>query len=174
MKIIALSLFINFIFCDYKIDNSSSKVKYYGVHPLHEWSGTSSSIIISTNCNEKNTICDLIFKVPIISLNSGNDNRDSNMLKHLNAFTYPEIILEKKNVEIKEYSNSNIDCSLTINGKTKKTSIPLTVKKTTSTKYVISSRFNISLSDYEIELPKLLFIPIEDKININVRLTVED
>ena len=76
-------------------------------------------------------------------------------------------LFEKKNVEIKEYSNSNIDCSLTINGKTKKTSIPLTVKKTTSTKYVISSRFNISLSDYEIELPKLLFIPIEDKINID-------
>ena len=88
MKIIVLSILVNFIFCDYLINNSNSEVKYFGVHPFHEWSGTSSSIKMSASCNENNTICDLIFKVPIISLNSGNDNRDNNMLKHLNAFIH--------------------------------------------------------------------------------------
>ena len=95
------------------------------------------------------------------------------MLKHLNAFINPEIILEKKKFVIQEYNNT-IECSLTINGETRKTNIPLIVKKTTDTKYTIYSTFNIFLSNFEVKLPKLLFIPIADKIEIDVKLTIED
>ena len=58
-----------------------------------------------SNCNRDGFICDFQFKVPVISLNSGNDNRDSNMLNYLKAFSYPEIILDVQNFEIKEYNS---------------------------------------------------------------------
>ena len=173
MKKIIIILSFNLIFGNYSIVNSNSKVEYFGSHPIHKFSGLSSLITMVTICDEEDTFCDLTFTIPIMSLNSGNDNRDSNMLNYLNAFMYPEIILNIKNFHIKEYRDESILSAIYIHGIQQKIKIPITLV-IANNQYKVSSSFNIQLEDFNIPIPKLLFIPINNMIKINVELLIEN
>ncbi len=162
----------NLIFSNYSIIQSDSMVRYSGSHPTHGFSGISSSVTIDSDCVDNNDVCDLIFKVPIISLNSGNDNRDSNMLNYLKAFSYPYIEVNFPDFLVKGYENDFIQCEIMIAGITKSLSIPLSLFKNNNNQYKVYSSFEISLKDFNIDLPKLLFIPIDSNIIINVDLLI--
>ena len=175
MKLLLPLILLNFIFSQYSIIQSDSKVEYSGKHPMHAFKGQSSAIILYSNCSNKdNSICDLKFKVPIISLNSGNDNRDSNMLNYLEAFSYPEIILEAQDFEIKEFSSKLNSFEFTIHGVSQVITIPLTIKKINSNHYQVQSKFSILLDEFNIPVPKLLFIPIDNEIRVNVSLLIKE
>ena len=59
-----------------------------------------------------------------------------------------------------------------IAGITKSLSIPLSLFKNNNNQYKVYSSFEISLKDFNIDLPKLLFIPIDSNIIINVDLLI--
>ena len=165
-------IFISLVFSNYSIIQSDSNVKYFGSHPMHSFSGWSSSITLLSECNEDG-FCDFTFKVPIISLNSGNDNRDSNMLNYLKVFSYPEIILNVENFSIKEYSNEILSCEMIIAGMSQQINISLSLLEISKNQYRVNSFFTISLEEFNIEIPKLLFIPINNEIKIEVDLLIE-
>ena len=175
MTYIISILFINIILSNYNIIQSESSIEYFGSHPTHNFSGHASVIQLLSDCNKSNTkgLCDLEFKAPIISLNSGNDNRDNNMLNYLKAFSYPEIKMYFDNFEVKEYSGEFIDGSIYIHGVNLDISIPLVVSNQLNDKYVVSSTFSIYLDQFNINIPKLLFIPINNEIQIKVELLIE-
>ena len=139
---------------------------------MHTFSGQTSSVILYSNCNKDGFICDFQFKVPVISLNSGNDNRDSNMLNYLKAFSYPDIILDVQDFEIKEYSSKLNSFELTIHGVSQTINIPLTVEKINSNQYLVQSTFSILLDQFNVPIPKLLFVPINNEIRIKVNLLI--
>ncbi len=173
MKQFLFILSFNVLFGNYSIIQSDSKVEYIGIHPIHKFSGFSSSITLFNICDEKDNFCDLTFKIPIMSLNSGNDNRDSNMLNYLNAFRYPEITLKIKNFHIKEYRDESILSEVYIHGIQKEIKIPITLG-IDDKQYKVSSSFDIQLDDFNIPIPKLLFIPISNTIKISVELLIEN
>jgi len=172
MNISIYIIFISFVFSNYSIIQSDSNIKYFGSHPMHSFSGQSSSITLLSECN-KDDFCDFTFKVPIISLNSGNDNRDSNMLNYLKVFSYPEIILNVENFSIKEYSDEILSCEMIIAGMSQQINIPLSLLEISKNKYRVNSFFTISLEEFSVEIPKLLFIPIDDEIKIEVDLLID-
>ena len=174
MKLLLSLILLNLAFTQYSIVQSDSKVEYSGKHPMHTFKGESSSIIIYSDCNKSKSICDLKFRVPIISLNSGNDNRDSNMLNYLEAFSYPEIILEADNFEVKEYNSKLSSFEITIHGVSQIVTMPLTVEKIGSNQYQVQSKFSILLDEFNIPIPKLLFIPIDNEIRVNVSLLIKE
>ena len=136
---------------------------------------SSSSITLLSDCNDLGTLCDLIFKIPVISLNSGNDNRDSNMLNYLNAFSYPEVRLSISDFSVREYNEEIIICDMTISGMTQEIQIPLTLLDVSKNEiqYKAESSFTISLNQFNIDIPKLLFIPISPDIKIKIELLIE-
>jgi polyisoprenoid-binding protein YceI len=173
MRYIQYILFFSFVFAEYVIDDSKSKVVYYGNHPLHAWSGITNSIAVSSECKSTNQInCNFEFRISFMSFYSGNDNRDSNMLYYLNAFLYPEIIMTFDNFIIREYNNSVIEGKLSINGTIKQIKIPIKVTLESEKKYSIKSLFSISLNDFNVEIPKLLFLSIDNDIKIDVDLFI--
>ena len=165
-------ILINLVFSNYSIVQSESKVEYFGSHPTHGFSGISSSILLVSDCSKNGDICDLKFKVPIISLNSGNDNRDSNMLNYLKAFSFPYAELNIFNFSVKEYDSEFISAEMTIGGVEQQISIPITLIKESAEEYKVQSSFTISLKQFGIEIPKLLFLPINSNIKINVSLLI--
>ena len=173
MKQFIFILSFNLLFGNYSIVKSNSKVEYIGSHPIHKFAGLSSLITMVTICDEEDKFCDLTFTIPIMSLNSGNDNRDSNMLNYLNVFMYPEIILNIKNFHIKEYRDESILSEIYIHGIKQEIKIPITLG-IDNNQYKVSSSFNIQLEDFNIPIPKLLFIPINNMIKINVELLIEN
>jgi len=140
---------------------------------MHAFTGRSSSVMLLSDCDSNRDKCDLRFTVPVISLDSGNDNRDSNMLNYLEAFSYSEIILNIEDFIIKEYNSDSIPCTITIHGVTQAINIPLTVKQNSSDQYTASSTFLILLDDFDIPRPKLLFVSIDNEIRIKVDLLIK-
>ena len=173
MKILFYLILFNLTYSYYSIIQSDSEVEYSGRHPMHAFTGRSSSIILLSDCDNNRDKCDLRFTVPVISLNSGNDNRDSNMLNYLGAFSYSEIILNIEDFIIKEYNSDSIPCAITIHGVTQIINIPLTVKLKSSNQYTASSTFFILLEEFDIPRPKLLFVPIDNEIRIKVDLLIK-
>ena len=168
-------ILINLTFASYSIIQSNSLVEYFGNHPMHGFSGSSSSITLLSDCNDSGTLCDLIFKVPLISLNSGNDNRDSNMLNYLNAFSYSEVSLSIADFSVREYNEEIVICEMTISGMTEEIQVPLTLLNVSKNEiqYKAESSFIISLNQFNIDIPKLLFIPISSDIKIAINLLIE-
>ena len=173
MKYIKYIIFFSLAFSEYIIDESKSKVIYYGYHPLHSWSGETTSIKINSECKSTNEFnCDFEFRIPVMSFYSGNYNRDSNMLYYLNAFLYPDIIMTFDNFIIKEYNTVIIEGKLSVNGISKRIEIPINLFHKLNKNYSIKSVFSISLSSFNIEVPKLLFLPIDNEIKIDIDLLV--
>ena len=61
---------------------------------------------------------------------------------------------------------------MTIGGVEQQISIPITLIKESAEQYKVQSSFTISLKQFGIELPKLLFLPINSNIKINVSLLI--
>ena len=171
MRLVPIIILINLIF-SYSIIQSESNLQYFGSHPIHNFSGSSSSIILFSDCNEFSDECNFKFSIPIISLNSGNDNRDSNMLNYLEAFSYPEISLTVENFKIKNYKEELIPVDIKIHGMEQTINIPLTLVESLDRHYIAKSSFSILLSDFNVEIPKLLFLPISNEIIIKVQVAI--
>ena len=174
MRILFYIILFNLVFANYSIIQSESEIEYFGKHPMHSFSGRSSSVALLSDCNDSQTKCDLEFKVPIISLNSGNDNRDNNMLNHLNAFSHPQIIMSFEDFLVKEYDKEITNVKININGISQEIQIPLNVSIVSENNYLATSTFVISLSEFNIELPELLFASIDNNIRIQVKLLIEN
>ena len=52
--------------------------------------------------------------------------------------------------------------------------MPLTVEKIGSNQYQVQSKFSILLDEFNIPVPKLLFIPIDNEIRVNVSLLIKE
>jgi polyisoprenoid-binding protein YceI len=113
--------------------------------------GQFNSFTISTNFDSEGKLTKLSSTIEVASIETGIESRDEHILEedYFYEEEYPTITL--KSTEIKEVNPNNyeIKASLTIKGKTKKVTVPITVQKTNS-KYKITSSFEINRRDFDV------------------------
>jgi polyisoprenoid-binding protein YceI len=164
MKIILLFVIISFSIA--QIELVSSTITYHGSHPLHDWSGTSISAQIKFDCNDSK-VCSVVMNIPVDSFNSNNENRDSNMYDVLEGYYYPQITYMFKDlnlISIQDYYKNN--GVLTLHGVSNDHNLNVHCTKNNSDIFC-DSDFDIRLTDFNIERPSLLFMKIEDLVQIN-------
>ena len=135
--------------------SKASKITYYGSHYAHDWQGHSSGIsgrILYDADDQTANSCSL--RVDLTTFDSGNSNRDSNMLTYLNAFQYPDIMFVSNEISV-EGINAFIKGQLTFHGITKDLNLKADISFTNG--FNAEGSFTILLSDYEVERPALLF-----------------
>ena len=164
-----LAFIIPFIIYGQTYDiNNDSKITYYGYHYTKDWEGNSDKIRGVINYNAiNNTVNNCSLRVNLTTFDSGNTNRDSNMLTYLEAFTYPDVVFVSSKISIKG-ENAFIDGKLTLHGITKE--ISTEAKLSLDNGFIASGTFSILLSDFGIERPSLLFKKIEDEIRIKFKI----
>jgi len=148
--------------------NNNSKITYYGYHYTKNWEGNSNNIkgVIHYNVDD-NSVNSCSLRVHLSTFDSGNSNRDSNMLTYLEVFNYPDVVFVSSNISIKgEYAYVN--GKLTLHGVTKE--IDTEAKLSLADGFIASGTFTILLSDFGIERPALLFKKINDDIKIEYRI----
>ena len=147
----------------YDIKNNS-KITYYGYHYTKNWEGASNKIRGKIHYDfTSNSVNNCSLRVNLSTFDSGNSNRDSNMLTYLEAFNYPEVVFVSKDISIKgDYAYVN--GKLTLHGITKE--IETKAKLSLSDGFKATGSFYILLSDFEIERPALLFQKIKDEMKI--------
>ena len=146
------------------LDFSSSEIKYFGYHLMHNWTGSSSEVKTDVSYSESTKNGSVTVKVRLDSFDSKLYSRDSNMLYYTDAIDYPEVVF--KSTQAKVVNDSvYIEGNLTFHGVTKKikTNAFIDLDRNPS----INGTFYINLSDFNITRPSLMFVKIKDRMRID-------
>jgi polyisoprenoid-binding protein YceI len=148
---------------------STSSVKYSMVHKLHSWEGVSKDLKVATKWNEqKNEIEQISIVVNVATFNSGLSSRDSHMMEVLDGLTYPRILFSISSVQ---YTPEGIFVKgkLQFHGVERVIETKVKLEKM-NRKLVFSGSLPILLEDYKVERPSLLFVKVDNKIQIDFQV----
>ena len=169
MRFLCLLLFVSFLSSQtYEI--KGAQIKYYGKHFLHDWIGISNDLNGNVFIDSDNSKYQVEINVPLISFNSNNSNRDSNMLIHTEALTYPNVRFISTNIIVNQNS-AMVEGNLLFHGVTKK--IKSTAVIDIANGFAEKGSFNINLKDYNVDPPTLMLIKINNIIKIEYFIRVD-
>jgi polyisoprenoid-binding protein YceI len=156
------------------VTKEGSSVTYHLVHPLHTIEATSKDVMYRVNLDEETKqIVSVSAQVDVTSFDSGNSNRDSHAMEVIDALTFPAVTFSSTGI-IQTGDSLDVTGKLTFHGVTKSIVMIATSKWTTPT-LVIQGQFNLSLTEFKIERPSLLMIPVNDtlKFSLNARFELK-
>tara|TARA_B100000287_G_scaffold196269_1_gene185416 strand:- start:730 stop:1245 length:516 start_codon:yes stop_codon:yes gene_type:complete len=149
---------------------SDSEIRYHGIHPLHEWTGISTSASGKVNYDQSTNLGSITVSVPLNSFDSRVYARDSNMLTYTEAIDFPLVTFKSDNASIKQDS-LYVNGRLTFHGITRDISVVASITRQNG--FQVNGEFSINLSDYNVQRPTLLFIKIDDKIRIDYEFIIK-
>ena len=147
-----------------------STLTYHVSHPLHESEGVSHAARGKGTCHEGQ--CDFLIAVPVKSFDSGDSNRDIHMVQATRGAQFPMVTVRTRLPESESGSLTiNADLEVQFAGQTapyKQVPFEL-VKQGNQTR--ISGTIPAMLSDFKIDPPSLLTMPVKNKIPVRVEMT---
>ena len=153
----------------------ASQVTYEMVHQLHQFSGTTHALRGKVALAGGKLVTPLKVQVPVVTFDSGNTNRDTNALLTLGAARFPSVVLTIAKFTERTRTgpgpsfgvSGDAAGTLTLHGVTRSLTIPLKAEVTPEA-LTVDAAFAVSLTDYGIERPALLFKPVEDTVQVKV------
>jgi polyisoprenoid-binding protein YceI len=156
------------------IDRARSVLSYTGHHRLHDWTGTSRAVSGTLQINLQDPARSRIeVVVPVASFDSGNSNRDSNMLDTVEEERYADVRFVSSAVTVDRWERTadgyagtwRVRGSLTFHGQTHEVEIPVTVR-VAGRAFEAATRFSISLERFRVDRPRLMLMPISDTLDL--------
>tara|TARA_B100001250_G_C19578688_1_gene690991 strand:+ start:62 stop:613 length:552 start_codon:yes stop_codon:yes gene_type:complete len=172
LLIFSLFLITNQIFSQsikWSLDINDSFISYDGEHFLHSWSGKNEKIrgVIIENI-EKQKIEKIALAMFVKDFDSGNGNRDSNMLEILEVINFPKIEFYSNKIHL-DKNQILFEGNLNFHGIPRNLDITSEIKKTNK-KLVLSGEFNVSLVDHKVKLPTFMMRSIDKEVFIKYQL----
>ena len=147
-------------------DKKESSVTYQLTHPLHEIEATSKDVNCFIDVDPaKKDITHSYVQIDVTTFNSGNSNRDSHAMEVIDAISYPNVKFTSTGVT-KEGDKLKIAGKLTFHGVTRPITIDA-VTKWDNNKVTVTGNFVISLTEFKVERPSLLMIPVKDELKFS-------
>ncbi|MCL5031576.1 MAG: YceI family protein [Bacteroidetes bacterium] len=145
-----------------------SFITYKLTHPLHEIESTSKDAFCMADVDIKNKqVKSVAVQVDVTSFDSGNSNRDSHAMEVVEAITYPDARFISSSVTQKGDS-LQIWGKLTFHGVTKDVYLHA-VSNWTNNQLIVDGGFDISLTEFHIQRPSLLLIPVNDDLKFTFK-----
>src|ERR1700691_3851073 len=147
-----------------------STLTYHVSHPLHQVDGVSHAAKGKGVCHAGQ--CDFLIAVPVKSFDSGDSNRDLHMLQVTRGGQFPMVTVRTHLPETASGSATiHADLEVQFAGQTAKyQQVPFEhVNQGNETR--ISGTIPATLSDFKIEPPSLLAMPIKNEIPVRVEMT---
>lgn len=150
-----------------KADKSGTSVTYHLVHPLHKIDAVSKDVDCTAEIDPAaRAISAVTVSVDVMTFDSDNSNRDSHAMEVIDALEYPESTFTSDRVEQRGDSLFATG-KLTFHGVTHEVIIAARPEWSAS-RVVVNGGFNILLSDYKVERPSLLMIPVENTLRFTL------
>ena len=145
-----------------------SFIQYSAKHLLHKWSGVNNNIkgVFLQQSTSK-----IAVSANIADFDSGISNRDSNALRVLNALNYPQVKFYSADININS-DKITFNGELDFHGKKTKKSFEGTYVNTND-KLIIEGGFSVVLTDFDIKLPSLMLVKMDDFADIEFKLIFE-
>ncbi len=145
-----------------------SWIKYLMVHPLHKFEAISKDAAYRLRADlSKKDIAAVAAEVDVTSFDSGNSNRDSHAMEVIDAVDYPDVTFTSTKVAPAGDDSLDVTGNLTFHGITRQIIVP--IKPVWSPdKLAVNGSFNITLSEFKIDRPSLLMIPVSDTLKFTL------
>ena len=148
----------------------ASTLTYHMSHPVHEVDGTSHQAKGKGVCNGGH--CDFLLAVPVKSFDSGDTNRDLHMLQVTRGaqFTYVTVRLH---LPVSELASPTLLCDLEVQfaGQTAHYSQVPFQQIVQGNSHRITGSIPSTLTDFKIDPPSFLLVPIKNEIPVKIDLT---
>jgi hypothetical protein len=143
---------------------------YHVSHPLHQTEGVSHAARGKGTCHAGQ--CDFLIAVPVKSFDSGDSNRDLHMLQVTRGAEFPIVIVRTRLPESAAASATiNADLEIQFAGQTAQyKQVPFKLE-TQGGETHITGTIPATLSDFEIDPPSLLTMPVKNEIPVRVDMT---
>jgi hypothetical protein len=147
-----------------------STLTYHVSHPLHQTEGVSHAAKGKGVCHAGQ--CDFLIAVPIKSFDSGDTNRDLHMLQVTRGAEFPLVTVRTRLPESVAASTIiNADLEIQFAGQTADyKQVPFKVEMQGGETH-ITGTIPATLSDFKIDPPSLLTMPIKNEIPVRVDLS---
>jgi hypothetical protein len=163
----ALSLLL---FADSQWVLQQGTLTYHVSHPLHQVDGVSHAAKGKGICHEG--MCDFLIAVPVKSFDSGDSNRDLHMIQVTRGAEFPLVTVRTRLPESAAGSATiNADLEIQFAGQTVQyKQVPFKLE-TLGRQTRITGTIPATLSDFKIDPPSLLTIPVKNEIPVRIDLT---
>jgi hypothetical protein len=143
---------------------------YHVSHPLHQTDGVSHAARGKGICHEGQ--CEFLIAVPVKSFDSGDSNRDLHMIQVTKGAEYPMVMVRTRLPESAESSTTiKADLEIQFAGQTAHyQQIPFEVKTEGNAKH-ITGTIPTTLTDFKIDPPSLLTMPVKNEIPVRIDMT---
>lgn len=147
-----------------------STLSYHVSHPLHQTEGVSHEARGKGVCHAGE--CDFLIAVPVKSFNSGDSNRDLYMLQATRGGEFPIVTVRTRLSESASSSASiHADLEIQFAGQTARyQQVPLQLASQ-GNQIRVTGTIPATLSDFKMDPPSLLAIPVKNEIPVHVEIT---
>lgn len=147
-----------------------STLTYHVSHPLHQSEGASHGARGKGVCHAGQ--CDFLIAVPVKSFDSGDSNRDLHMLQVTRGAQFPLVTVRTHLPEAASTSATvHADLEIQFAGQTVRyKQVPFQLV-TQGNETRISGTIPATLTDFKIEPPTLLTMPVKNEIPVRVEMT---
>ena len=147
-----------------------SILTYHVSHPLHQTDGVSRAAKGKGVCHAGQ--CDFLVAVPVKSFDSGDSNRDLHMLQVTRGAEFPIVTVRTRLAESAATSAIiNADLDIGFAGQTAHYQQVAFKIETQGDETHITGTIPATLSDFKIDPPSLLTMPIKNEIPVHVDMT---
>ena len=160
----------NLFAADHQWVLKQSTLTYHVSHPLHQTDGVSHAARGKGICHEGQ--CDFLIAVPVKTFDSGDSNRDLHMIQVTRGAEFPMVTVRTRLPEAASTATTvKTDLEVQFAGQTAhyaQVSFEL-VKQGDETR--ISGTIPTTLTDFKIDPPSLLTLPVKNEIPVRVEMT---
>jgi len=147
-----------------------STLTYHVSHPLHQTEGVSHAARGKGICHAGQ--CDFLIAVPVKSFDSGDSNRDLHMLQVTRGGQFPMVTVRTRLPEAASASATlHADLEIQFAGQTARYKQVAFDQATQAGETRITGTIPATLSDFKIDPPSLLTMPVKNEMPIRVEMT---
>ena len=147
-----------------------STLTYHMSHPMHEVDGTSHAAKGKGICHAGQ--CDFLIAAPVKSFDSGDTNRDLHMLEATRGAQFPMVQVRTHFPEAEATAAAiRIDVDIQFAGQTMHYANLSFQRSQSGDQVRITGTVPATCSDFKIERPSFLTVPIKNEIPVHVDLT---
>jgi hypothetical protein len=160
---------------DWAVDMKASTITYHVVHKLHHVSATSHQVDGTARLlgNDK---AQVIVRAAVGSFDSGNVNRDAHMKEAVEAARFPTVEVKAlaDGMPIPKTFPTTVDktfkSQVLFHGIQRVMDIVVKLIFENATRIRVTSNFAVSLDEFKVERPSLMFVKVADALGIDANL----
>ncbi|MBE9467734.1 MAG: YceI family protein [Bacteroidetes bacterium] len=150
-------------------DKKQSSISYSMSHPLHSWTGICKDLksVILTDAN-RTIINHVDVVIKISSFDSKDVNRDFKVIKLTEANIYPDVSFSSNSIT-QVGDSLAVTGILIFHGQSQTISF-VAHKNKINNKLEVTGNFVVKMTQFNIDPPKLMWVPTEDEIPIKFKV----